>query len=68
MDRLRQAPDLAAVIDQVFPRPMQLLSSPAQAGDPVFQSANDGIARLGVLDTPLSRSMTADDGVGAANS
>src|SRR5258707_6505375 len=33
-------------------------SSPAKAGDPVFQSTNDRSQRRSVLDTPLSRGMT----------
>src|ERR1700730_15864967 len=34
------------------------LSSPAKAGDPVFQSTCDKLRGRGVLDTPLSRGMT----------
>jgi hypothetical protein len=34
-------------------------SSPAKAGDPVFQGFEFQIERCGVLDTPLSRGMTA---------
>src|ERR1044072_5436106 len=35
-----------------------MLSSPAKAGDPVFQRLLVNHCRLGVLDAPLSRSMT----------
>src|SRR5882762_6548661 len=37
-------------------------SSPAKAGDPVFQGAGDRSQRCGVLGTPLSRGMTANLG------
>src|SRR5579863_3286116 len=35
------------------------MSSPAQAGDPVFRGVSERPESRGVLDTPLSRSMTA---------
>jgi hypothetical protein len=36
-----------------------LLSSPAKAGDPVFRDVRYKTEKRGVLDTPLSRGMTA---------